>query len=343
MFNNCCCSGPCDGTCVIHSDKFDRADSGTIGARWTENAGAWEIKDNTLYTEDSSAKVSWDPDQFSSFSDGRSLVARIRGEDDGDEISVWWASSYYFKVTIGTPGNIQIYDSADLLYYETDYALAPAEWHTLKIVMGTNTYGNYTGVFIDNTCAMSVYMNAGEIEETAIETGTVGTSVAVDFICINSSDSQVGGCATGMNLPWITNNDTPRTITITIAGAINNGTVDYTGLNGTYVFNNYPLSGTNYNIPDIPVDGDLVDQVDFVLPGTTGALGDNYYSPKFSFGTSGAGDDVYVYRQTYGNTTTPPATNSFRIFPSQQSGFSTDTITLIAATADTGTCTVVYS
>lgn len=46
----CTCCG-----CVYESDNFDRADNTDIGAKWTEEAGAWSIASNKLSTTGTSA------------------------------------------------------------------------------------------------------------------------------------------------------------------------------------------------------------------------------------------------------------------------------------------------
>ena len=38
----------CGVDCTLFTDDFNRADSTTVGNGWTESAGSWEIKDNTL-------------------------------------------------------------------------------------------------------------------------------------------------------------------------------------------------------------------------------------------------------------------------------------------------------
>lgn len=357
---NCCCDKPCDGPCVLFSDKFDRINSGTIGTGWTEDAGAWEIKDQNLYTEASNAKASYDPDPFGTYGDVDILVSRLKGRDDGDELILWYADILYFKFTLGAGGKIQIFDDTDLLLYERPYDLPVDQYFVFKYIptLENPYFGDNRQMAlmqIDGTNVLSFYTQHGKISTLSCATGTITRSAHFDFVCLLKSNDAQAGCEGGLWFPWDLETRYPntRTFTAVIAGAINNGTTDYTALNGTYVLTqasgwrinfstyfdptiNFPFGGYRYPGPD-PWG---VESISFSPYGYT--QGAHHFSPYLYFEDPIIGNGLINYRQTFGNSATPPATSDWTLNPPTQTGFHTNTITLICDTPDAGTCTVSY-
>lgn len=340
MFGNCCCSGPCDGACVIHSDKFDRADSGTIGTGWTEDAGAWEIKNNTLYTEDSNAKASYAPDPFDLTTDGSVLVAKFRGEDSGDEIIVWYGTGFYVVLTIGTPGTLQVYDSTNLLLYECAVNMAAAQWHILKIVGSTcSPEGYFTKFTVDEVDIITVQLVLNPIDELACATGAITTSAAFDFVCINSSEYESAGCPGGISRPWILDESVTQ-LTIVIAGAIDNGTIDYTPLNGTYVVPFDDAYGGVLSIPPVTLGADTVDRIAFEVYGGGFFSGNTWWEIGCGFLDDVTNGYDVVYLQAFGNDAAPPVGSGTTPI---QDGVCGDTVDLPGFTnADIGDATMSY-
>lgn len=352
MFNPCCCSGPCDGPCVIHSDKFDRANSGTIGTGWTEDAGAWEIKDNTLYTEDSNAKVTWSPDPFSFSDAGANVVVRFKGNTNGDEISVWIATSYYIKFTIGPSGTAQIYDSTNMLLYQCSVAMTAGDWQTMSYFTGDGIFSNsnHATLYVNGTCILSVVLlTLTGTRIVAIETGTITDSAAIDFLCINRDVTGDAACPSGLTWPWV--KGTPLVdLEVVIAGAINNGTVDYTPLNGTYNVSVNPGEGTGrLTIPTqtftIGPDTFSVDIIECCVVGCGYSHGSTWWEISASFLDEVTEAIRFSYTKAFGNSATLPI--GAGTTPSQ-TGLCDDTVDLEpyyngASEPDIGTAQLTYT
>ena len=95
-----CCE---DAGCPEHTDDFDRADSSSVGADYTEQSGDWEISSNQLTTADTDAIL-----LYSGSDDARDQVISVKIEgaagDKAGIISSWLdASNYVFtEVTLGS-------------------------------------------------------------------------------------------------------------------------------------------------------------------------------------------------------------------------------------------------
>lgn len=91
-----CCAG-----CPIFSDDFNRADSGTIGNGWTENAGTWEILSNELKTTSANGRVSNSPTTPTSLA-GIRFSGVMKGMDSGDKLRLHFgAANTYLELTVG--------------------------------------------------------------------------------------------------------------------------------------------------------------------------------------------------------------------------------------------------
>lgn len=313
MWSNCCCNGPCDDACVIHSDKFDRADDTDIGADWTEDAGDWEISSNTLYTEDSNAKATWSPDPFNSYDAGKNIVAKFKGNTNGDEISIWIDSAYYIKHTIGPSGTVKIYDSTNLLLYQCSVSMTAGEWHTMSYFTGDGMFANsnHAALYINGVCILSmVLLTVAGTRVISVETGTVTSSVAVDFVCIKHDTTTDAGCPNGLTWPWV-RGEPLEGLQLVVAGAINDGVVDYTPLNGTYNLSVNP--GDGYGTVSItPLTFTIgantftVDTVIGQVLGGSFADGNAYWEISAAFLDQATSAYRFAYVQAFGNDAAPP-------------------------------------
>lgn len=115
--NKCCC--PVVG-CAVASDDFNRADSTTIGALWTEHVGDWEIVSNELTVDETGLIRNH---SLSPYSTGNQYV-----------------SANLIDMAAGTKHRIIVQLSAD----GTDYYYA--EWHyvdasNMNFTLGSSTDG----------------------------------------------------------------------------------------------------------------------------------------------------------------------------------------------------------
>lgn len=107
---NCCVTG-----CVYESDAFDRADSTSLGAKWTETAGDWSIDTNRLKivaTADAKATCTTTHPTAST----KYIVSvSVTLGTDGDIARVWLDDSAFFaeieRIT-STCGRLRLYDGA---------------------------------------------------------------------------------------------------------------------------------------------------------------------------------------------------------------------------------------
>lgn len=107
---NCCTLAGC----VYESDAFDRADSSSLGAKWTETAGDWSIASNTLAVSSASAKATCTtlhPTPTNKYI----VSATVKFTTDGDVARVYVGDSAYYaeleRIT-SSCGRMRLYDGA---------------------------------------------------------------------------------------------------------------------------------------------------------------------------------------------------------------------------------------
>lgn len=139
----CRCCGP---NCTAYIDRFDRADSTTVGGDWIEDAGDWEIVSGELTTSDSDAEIRTTGGVL-----GTDFYLRFKASD-GDEINLYDSASggsrNWVVLTVGAAGKIESFsDTFGGLYHGCDIAIPADEWVTLRIRCGVFFSVNGVEVF----------------------------------------------------------------------------------------------------------------------------------------------------------------------------------------------------
>lgn len=180
----CCCA------CPICEDDFDRGDDTDIDTGstcgWTEDAGAWEIKTNTLRTSSSSAVASVTsvhPDTpYATY-----IEATLYGAS-GDELRILIdyadTSNYLFaQLTIGDPnGCLELYrrsGGSNTLLTAVRVVAAASTAHLVKVYWGedktdTEMFGAVFG------SAILLFEETGTNDQVGLGTGTVAGEVRFD-------------------------------------------------------------------------------------------------------------------------------------------------------------------
>lgn len=105
VFNPCCCG------CPFLTDDFNRADSSSMGASWTETAGVWDIASNTAVTGSASARLigtTGTPDTTHAMR----VRCDVTASNSGDQVRLILnhgnGGFHFAQVTFGTSGELKI-------------------------------------------------------------------------------------------------------------------------------------------------------------------------------------------------------------------------------------------
>ena len=250
MFNNCCCQA----ACPIFQDDFNRADSTSLGANWTETAGSWEIVSNELTTASANAELttaSAVPVTFTAY--GR-ITMRIKATASGDIICIGDKSGgefflYTFKFGTGSYVGTSYIGNDEARH---SYTLNTNTWYEVEIGDFVKVDGNIIRVCYSQKGLIGL----AKFNNFSIGTTTLTGSAYFDDIVIydytgasNECPAFVGSCG------WFNEDPIPASLTLDIVGATAAGLYDYTNLNGTYALDDlgncfHEISGLSIAITD---------------------------------------------------------------------------------------------
>ncbi len=257
----------CEDTCPIFEDDFNRADSTSLGADWTETAGAWEIVSNELTTASANAELTTAASVPVTQSGVGKVTMRIKATASGDIICIGdksGGSQVLFTFKFGTGSYVGTkYLSAD--ESRDAYTLNTNTWYSVEIGNFVKIDGNIIRVNYASGLVGTVKFNPFSIGTT-----TLSGSAYFDDIVISDFTGASDECPdyTG-SCGWFNTDPPPASVTLDIVGAGAAGLYDYTNLNGTYSLNslgncNYRVSGLSINITDSTGSPRTINRIDFL-------------------------------------------------------------------------------
>lgn len=243
-----CCCGERD--CTVFADDFNRADSTTIGASWTETAGNWTITSNKLQITTANAVLTYST--AFGCSGSHRITATVRSTASGDTVRVGQA-----ELVIGT-GKLRLYETiggTPTVIRECSVTASTNTDYRLAVLNGTYT----TTVYLDG---VAVLASAGQIAaaRTLGTGGTVTGTVTFDDFSIENAqacDAVVyAGCPESLQGCWpVVSGANPAQVSVVVSGAstIFGGCSggECSSLDGTYVLDNAGLNtdtGIGYHL-----------------------------------------------------------------------------------------------
>lgn len=236
----------CTPSCVDFADNFDRADSTSIGANWTEQAGDAEISGNRLvlptdaiatYAHTTANQIGY-------------VECKVEG-DDGDKprVILYTDSNNWIAVEleIGSSGKIRVIERASgstNVTGEADFSSSADTQYTLKMCVHPTTGSNIAKGYVNGTRAV-VGWSATARANTGwgVATGDTAADVTFDdFKLLKYSVSAPYDCEMGYGCRWPIQEDSSWGATnpiddvkLTIAGMVDGFCFQCDEVNGEQV------------------------------------------------------------------------------------------------------------
>ncbi len=230
-------NGNCVTCCEILEDGFDRANSTSLGAYWTEDAGDWSIASNKLTVATANARVT----SSATTGDGATWISvKLQSSASGDKLRVYFlGTTDYVELTVGGSAQIEIFTASTSRKTCSVTAAAGTE-HTL-IVRGcaystVQTFVELNGVIVGST-SQNIGAGAGAGDCGVGTGGTLtGTAQFDDFHAKRMQASSTGStkaCPTCDECCWPVSRDYDQ-IKLVLSGHSNSGCTQCATLDGTY-------------------------------------------------------------------------------------------------------------
>ncbi len=233
MMNPCCCSVP---DCTLFLDDFNRADSGSLGANWTETAGTWSILSNNLYCVSSNAIATYG----GSFSFVQNFRVLCKGNDSGDQMRLGFTQNIFpygpsfigVELEVGSSAKLRsiIDNGTKTIVWENSVTAAAGVWHELAIISSGGASG--TCAVVLNRSRFEMPVIGGSFKQ--VGTGNITSHVYFDDYQLGAggSSTNYGTCsAPTVYWGWPPAYAEPAIITATISGIT---TPSRSYMNGTY-------------------------------------------------------------------------------------------------------------
>lgn len=240
----CCGEGPTD-PCDILVDDFNRPDSSSLGADWTEESGDWSIDSNELETQDATAlalSVSGNPDGCTSY-----VSSKVKFSTTNDYarliVAAADANNYLFaQLRISSPASLSIYQKSGgtetlIATYATSFFLSTGTQYSWYLCYSGSKLT--TGVGAHNLTGSVSGFSGGKV---GVGTGaTVAGTINFDDFAATRVDEDCEDCPTYGKCDDCCASPAPFEVV-----------VDFTGLAGT--------DELCENCLDIPVEYTLEDK-----------------------------------------------------------------------------------